>query len=122
MLYVNAGHWPGYVLGRQGQTKAILTSTGSPLGIDSANEFPTGPPITLEPGDLVLLFTDGIVEAASPAGKMFGVQSMLGIVRAHQHEAPDVILDALFDTVSEFSGHQFQDDITVVIVKVEDVC
>jgi hypothetical protein len=87
--YANAGHWPGYVLDRQGRTKAVLASTGCPPGIDPAGEFPTGPATTLEPGELVLMLTDGIVEAASPEGEQFGLGRTLGIVRAHQREAPD---------------------------------
>jgi sigma-B regulation protein RsbU (phosphoserine phosphatase) len=120
LLYSSAGHSPGYVLDRDGRTKAILASTGAPLGIDSANEFPTGPPIALEPGELLLLFTDGIVEAASTEGQRFGLGRTLDIVRAHQHEAPDAILDALFHAVEDFSGHSLQDDITAVIIKAED--
>jgi len=121
LVYANAGHWPGYVLDRQGRTKAALASTGVPLGIDSANEFPTGPPTTLEPGELVLLFTDGIVEAASLDGEQFGLERTLGIVRAHQQETPDAILDALFHAVGDFSGHQLQDDLTAVILMAEGI-
>jgi serine phosphatase RsbU (regulator of sigma subunit) len=117
LLYSSAGHCPGYVLDCQGRTKAVLASTGYPLGIDPASEFPTGPTITLEPGELVLLFTDGIVEAASPDGEQFGLERTLTIVRAHQQEAPDAILDALFDAVGDFSRHQLRDDITAVIIK-----
>jgi serine phosphatase RsbU (regulator of sigma subunit)/putative methionine-R-sulfoxide reductase with GAF domain len=119
LLYANAGHWPGYVLDRQGRTKAVLASTGCPLGIDPASEFPTGPATTLEPGELVLLFTDGIVEAAPPDGKPFGLERTLGIVRAHQREAPDAILDTLFHAVGDFSGHPLQDDLTAVILKAQ---
>jgi PAS domain S-box-containing protein len=119
LLYANAGHWPGYVLDRQGRTKAVLASTGCPLGIDPAGAFPTGPATTLGPGELVLLLTDGIVEAASPEGKQFGLGRTLTVVRAHQREAPDAILDALFHAVVDFSGHPLQDDLTAVILKAE---
>jgi sigma-B regulation protein RsbU (phosphoserine phosphatase) len=121
LLHASAGHCPGYVLDRQGRTKAVLAGTGCPLGIDPAEEFPTGPTTTLEPGELLLLFTDGIVAAASPTGKQFGVERLLGVVRAHRQEAPDAILDALFHAVGDFSGHQLQDDITAVILKAEGI-
>jgi sigma-B regulation protein RsbU (phosphoserine phosphatase) len=99
----------------------VLASTGCPLGIDSDNEFRTEPAITLEPGDLVFLFTDGIVKAASQDRKRFGLERALGIARAHQQEMPDEILDALFDAVSDFSGNHLQDDITAVILKTESI-
>jgi serine phosphatase RsbU (regulator of sigma subunit) len=120
LLYANAGHWPGYILDRQGRTKAVLASTGCPLGIDLGNEYPTGPTTTLEPGELLLLFTDGIVEAASPDREQFGLERTLTIVRAHQRETPDAILEALFHAVGDFSGHPLQDDITAVIIKAEE--
>jgi sigma-B regulation protein RsbU (phosphoserine phosphatase) len=119
LVYANAGHWPGYVLDRRGRTKAVLASTGCPLGIDPGRGFPTGPATTLEPGGLVLLLTDGVVEAASPEGEQFGLERTLGIVRAHQREAPEAILDALFQAVGDFSGHRLQDDRTAVILKAE---
>jgi sigma-B regulation protein RsbU (phosphoserine phosphatase) len=121
LLYSSAGHWPGYVVDSQGRTRAVLASTDAPLGIDPANEFATGPAVTLEAGELVFLFTDGIVEAASPEGKRFGLERALGVVRAHRHETPDEILEALFEAVDDFSGSQLQDDITAVIVKAQDV-
>jgi sigma-B regulation protein RsbU (phosphoserine phosphatase) len=119
LVYASAGHCPGYVLDRQGRAKAVLASTGCPLGIDPASEFPTGPTTTLEPGELLLLFTDGIDEAVSPDGKQFGLERTLDIVRAHRQGAPEAILDALFHSVEDFSGHQLQDDITAVILKAE---
>jgi PAS domain S-box-containing protein len=121
LVYAGAGHCPGYILDRQGRAKAVLASTGCPLGVNPASEFPTGPPATLEPGELVLLFTDGIVEAAASAGGQFGLERTLGIVRAHQREAPEAILDALFGAVGDFSGQQLRDDITAVIIKAEGI-
>jgi serine phosphatase RsbU (regulator of sigma subunit)/putative methionine-R-sulfoxide reductase with GAF domain len=121
LAYASAGHCPGYVLDRQGRTKAVLASTGCPLGIDPAAEFPTGPTTTLGPGELVVLFTDGVVQAVSPDRDLFGVERLLGVVRAHQQETPDAILDALFDAVVKFSGHLLEDDITAVVIKAEGV-
>jgi serine phosphatase RsbU (regulator of sigma subunit) len=117
LLYTNAGHWPGYILDCQGRTKAILASTGGPLGIDPASAFPAGSPATLEPGEVLLLFTDGIVEAVSPDGERFGLERTLAIVRTHRQQTPDAILDALFQAVGNFSGHRLHDDLTAVIIK-----
>jgi len=121
LVYASAGHWPGYVLDRDGRTRAVLSSTGLPLGIYPTGEFPVPPVITLQPGDLVFLFTDGIVEAASPEGNLFGLDRTLANVRAHQHETPDRILEALFNAVEDFSEHRRQDDLTAVVIKADDV-
>jgi PAS domain S-box-containing protein len=119
LVYASAGHCPGYVLDRQGRTRAVLAATGCPLGVNPASEFPTGPPTTLGPGELVLLFTDGIVEAQSPHLESFGVERMLAVVGEHQQEAPESILDALFRAVGDFSGHHLHDDRTAVILKAD---
>lgn len=119
LLYTSAGHWPGYVLDRRGQTKAILPSTGVPLGINPEQEYSVPPALFLEPGELILLVTDGIVEAMSSDGKAFGLERTLGIVRAHQQETPDEILESLFDALADFCEGKFQDDLTAVVIKAE---
>ena len=121
LLYASAGHWPAYVLDRQGHIRATLASESLPIGIDSASDHPTGPAVFLEPGDLIFLFTDGIVEAASTDERRFGLERTLDIVRAHQHESPDEILEALLQAVSDFSEGHLQDDVTAVVIQVEDV-
>jgi PAS domain S-box-containing protein len=119
--YSSAGHKPGYVLDRRGQTRTILRSTGFPLGIDPLEKFPASPTMSLEPGDLVLLNTDGIIEAASPDGELFGMERTLRLVRQHQQQMPNEILTALFDAVGDFSNNNFDDDLTAVIIKADDV-
>ncbi len=66
LVYVSAGHQPGFLLSSDGVVKQPLTSTGYPLGILSDATFPASAPIALEPGDIVMLVTDGIVEARAP--------------------------------------------------------
>jgi serine phosphatase RsbU (regulator of sigma subunit)/putative methionine-R-sulfoxide reductase with GAF domain len=117
--YANAGHCPGYVLDRQGEIKTVLAGTGGLVGIDQASEFSTGPTIKLESGELAFLYTDGIVEAMSRDGRLFGLESTLNLVRGHRHKTPDEIVDKLFDVVSAFSEGNIQDDLTAVIIKAE---
>ncbi len=66
LVYANAGHPPGYVLRQDGSIRSILSSTGVPLGIIDDADFPEAAAVALEPGDLVLLLTDGIIEAVGP--------------------------------------------------------
>ncbi len=114
--YSNAGHMAGYVLGPGGQTRAVLPSMGLPLGIDLAHKYPASGAISLEPGDLVLMITDGIVEATSPAGELFGMERTLRVVRRHQEQMPGDILTALFDAVADFCKQDQLDDLTAVIL------
>lgn len=71
----------------------LLPSSGVPLGIDPASKFPAAA-VSLEAGDLVLLITDGITEAASPDDVPFGMERTLSLVRQHQQQTPDEILKA----------------------------
>jgi serine phosphatase RsbU (regulator of sigma subunit) len=118
LIYASAGHLPGYILDSKGRTKAVLPSTGLPLGIDPANKFPTCT-VSVQEGDLVVVITDGITEAASPDGELFGMERTLDLARQHRQESPDEILTALFDAVGEFCENKCLDDLTAVIIKVE---
>jgi serine phosphatase RsbU (regulator of sigma subunit) len=115
LCYANAGHCPGHILDLEGQVKAVLNSSTQPLGIDETSEFVMSEPFVLQPGEFVVLVTDGIVEAASPKGQQFGVNRILDTVRRHRQESLDAILDALFRAVTDFTHRSNQlDDMTVV--------
>ena len=109
---------PGYVLDGQGKVKTVLSSTGMPLGLEPADTFPSAAAITLEPGDLVFLFTDGVVDTFSADGTSFGLGRVLDAIRAHRHESPQPLVEGLLQTVRTFSGNTQLDDRTAVIVKV----
>ena len=81
LTYANAGHPPGYVLDAAGDVRAELSSSTIPLGIEGHLDFPVGAPIALGPGDLVVLVTDGILEAESPEGILFGEDRLLELIR-----------------------------------------
>lgn len=118
LVYSNAGHWPGYVFDAHGEVKLVLQSTSLPLGVDPSAKFSNGSALTLDPGDLVFMFSDGIVEAHSGAGSLFGVGRALEVVRAHRHEPPDEIIAALLDQVCKWSESAQQDDMTAIVIKV----
>jgi sigma-B regulation protein RsbU (phosphoserine phosphatase) len=118
MVYAGAGHLPGYVLGPDGEVKTRLESTGLPLAILPDAEYPTAEAPPLEPGELVLFLTDGLVEAHGPAGIPVGVERVLGLVRANRHRPAREIILAVCDGVREFCGPGAQpDDMTAVVIK-----
>jgi PAS domain S-box-containing protein len=117
LVYASAGHPAGYLLNRDGEVKAMLKSTGTLLGLCADDTFPTGPALTLEEGDLLLLLTDGVLEARSPDDEPYGVGRALAIVRERQQEAPEIIVDALLSAVRSFTRSHPQDDMTVVVAK-----
>jgi serine phosphatase RsbU (regulator of sigma subunit) len=121
-LYSSAGHPKGCILDHSGSVKAFLQSTGPPLGIIPDCDFPISPAIALEPGDLVLLFTDGVAEAHAPNDTVFGFQRASDIVRVYRRDTAAQIVHNLYHAVRAFSHSRPQvDDITAVVIKVQEV-
>lgn len=120
-VYTSAGHPGGCILDSSGTAKAFLKSTAPPLGIVPDGDFPIAPGITLQPGDVVLLLTDGVVEARAPDGIPFGLQRAIDVVRVYQSDAAAQIVDNLYHAVRAFSHNDSQvDDITAVVIKVRE--
>ncbi|MCL4179322.1 MAG: SpoIIE family protein phosphatase [Verrucomicrobia bacterium] len=119
LYYANAGHPEGFVLDARGQVKATLSRTGVPLGIHPTTEYPAAQQIQLNPGDIVLLLTDGIDEAVSPEDQLFGMERILSVVRERSSASAAELVEALYQAVRQFSGDAPQlDDATAVVVKV----
>lgn len=118
LTYASAGHTPGYVLDDAGAVRRELWSTGLPLGVDDDGHFSDGQPLQLNTGDVVLLLTDGITEAADPAGNCFGAERALQTVRANRHRPAPDILAALYHDVRQFQADDQNDDVTAIVVKV----
>jgi serine phosphatase RsbU (regulator of sigma subunit) len=122
LLYSNAGHTSGFVMAATGAVKTLLSSTGPPLGILPDAEFPVAPGVFLVPGDLVLLLTDGIVEARAPDESVFGLERAVALVRMYRTDSPAQIVYNLYHAVRAFCHNQAQlDDITAVVVKSRDL-
>ena len=115
---INAGHPTGYVLARDGQIKASMASTTPALGMDRQEQHLTPQEIPLAPGDLVLLLTDGILEARSAEGEEFGEERALALVRQQQAKPAGEIIQSLLDAAQQFGSPELvQDDMTVVVIK-----
>jgi sigma-B regulation protein RsbU (phosphoserine phosphatase) len=117
--YASAGHPEAYILDASGNEKAALRSTAIPLGITTDQDFPAGPRHTLESGDLILMFTDGVTEATSPDGVQFGAERALDVLRAHRTLPAAEIVQALHQSVRDYTGTPvLLDDSTVIVIKV----
>ena len=120
LVYANAGHPSGFILGADGSIKRELESTGLPLGVLDEAEFPEVGPIALAEGDVVLLLTDGIVEATNPDREPFGFERAIEVVRAHRDRPAAEVVLALHEAVRRFAGDTgLIDDVTSLIVRVD---
>jgi sigma-B regulation protein RsbU (phosphoserine phosphatase) len=120
LVYASAGHVTGYLLDRDGEVRESLESTGIPLGMFKERRFPSSPTLSLEPGETVVLFTDGITEIGELDGEAFGAARLLEFIKAHRHDPASHIVEGLYRTAQDFQAKRPQiDDMTVVICKVE---
>ena len=120
LVYAGAGHVPGYLLGADGRVKARLESTGLPLAVLPDTEYATEALPPLEPGEVVLFLTDGLVEAHCRDGDPFGTDRVLAVARQHRAEPARRIIEALYGAVREYCGPAAQpDDMTAVVIKAE---
>lgn len=118
--YVSAGHPSGLLLDSNGRVKRRLASTGVPLAILPDEVYTTTEPIPLEGGDMIVLVTDGILEAAGTDDSLFGTERVLNVVRANRNESPRAIVNALYHAIHEhLAGHPQADDMTAIVIKVE---
>lgn len=115
LTYSNAGHNPPFVLGRTGVRR--LETGGTILGLFEKASFDEEI-VQLEPGDLLVAFSDGLSEAMSATGEEFGDERILGCLNAHAALRPPELMERLLSHVREFcQGAVQSDDITLLIVR-----
>lgn len=116
--YINAGH-NNPILRRSSGAIERLVAGGVPLGIQQDAQYDAGT-TTLAPGDWLVIFTDGLVEAVNFAGEEYGEQRLLAVLNANTGLAPDLLLQRMIAEVNTFVGSTPQhDDITCMLIKVE---
>lgn len=119
VMYANAGHCsPIHYRAKSGDFR-ILHSTGGLLGLSPNQRFRIEN-VNMRYGDILLLFTDGIVEAMNKHGKLFGENRLKSILRKRAKESAKEIAYCVIEEAQKFSaGSDYSDDKTVVVIKRE---
>jgi serine phosphatase RsbU (regulator of sigma subunit) len=114
--YINAGH-PSPLLLRRGELAEPFTEGSYPVGLVAGAGYKAAC-VKLESGDTLVLFSDGVTEAADPDEQLFGVPRLREAL-AGRHDAPlDHLQKAVFDSVENFTrGASQADDITLLLVR-----
>lgn len=113
--YLNAGHEPAIVMGRDG-ARLELMPTGPALGLFPEATFQTGEG-TLGPGESLVAFTDGLVEARSPAGEAFGSERLLAALRANNSSSSSLV-QGVIAALQGFTGQaEPHDDVTLLVAR-----
>ena len=112
----NCGHLPPLLLRRDG-TLEWLNSTCTVLGLfkewDCVIEE-----VSFLPGDLLVLYTDGVTEAGNDVGEEFGEERLIEGLLRHRELCAEELIAALVNDLREFAPHEQQDDITLIVAKV----
>jgi phosphoserine phosphatase RsbU/P len=117
--YASGGHVPGCVLDSAGALRCLIGSTGVPLGMFPETTYRPGDEIPLEPGDVIVLLTDGVLEAEDQHGQTFGLEGTIRVVREHFAKPSQAIVRHVTDAVAAFAGGRaLADDVTVVVCRI----
>jgi len=118
LRYTNAGHNPGLVVRADGAIER-LGSTGVPLGMLPEAPF-AAKELELAPGDLLVVYTDGIVEAYDPSDEEFGLERLEEVCRAHRTQPLAELSNTIDRELEKFvRGVPYPDDRTLVLLRRE---
>ena len=118
---VNAGHTPPLVWRQEDGTIEAIPGTGPALGMIEDFEYTAGDAIELGPGDTLLAYTDGLVEARRPSrpDRLFdesGVRAVMAEI-GFTNPSARTLTESLVTNVLDFSGGEREDDMTVVTIR-----
>lgn len=123
LTYANAGHNPP-LLFRNGGGHADgvqqLPPTGAAIGLIEECDFTTGV-VTLQPGDLLLLYTDGVIDAQNSEGERFGMERIIELAKGARRLGAKEVVREFRHTLDEFTGGRTPaDDTTIVVGKITE--
>ncbi|UCH84936.1 MAG: SpoIIE family protein phosphatase [Candidatus Latescibacterota bacterium] len=119
LRYVRAGHDEPYVVSGRGKVKT-LDMGGLMLGFIPETEYPVGE-ITLEPDDILCMYTDGVTEARNRQDEEFQTDRLKSLLKDHRDKNAKQIVDEILSGVTRFSETESQaDDVTLLVVRMSN--
>jgi serine phosphatase RsbU (regulator of sigma subunit) len=116
LRYANAGHNPAILVRADGQCTQ-LGATGIPLGLLPIASY-TAEELALGKGDALVIYTDGITEAANPEGEEYGLARLEEVARRHRNDPVEAFMEGLEQDLEAFTrGVPFGDDRTLLVVR-----
>ena len=117
VTFVNAGHMPPLLVRAADGVAMLLRTHGMALGILPGSEVPEET-IDLNPGDILIMYTDGVIEAADNKQEMFSRERLIEMVQEHRHQSANQLVETIKDAIDAFTGDAPQfDDLTVLVAK-----
>ena len=117
LSYVNSGHNPPYIVRANDNRIEELDQGGLMLGIMEEIDLPKAT-LSIDKGDILMLFSDGVTEATNPSGELFSEERFEQWLLDHNQLSAEEMKDALLETLRDYAnGSPQSDDITFIIVK-----
>lgn len=115
--YANAGHSPPLLYQSRKRACVQLDADGLIVGVNRQVDFEEkSQPI--ESGDVILLYTDGLIEAEDGRGEFFGIERVESLLLAHCRDEPSALIDVLLENLRQFCRTDaFRDDVTLMVFK-----
>lgn len=115
--YVNAGHNPPLIRRHDGKVETLPVSRNICLGVLEKFDFKSDV-ITLQPGDALVTFTDGVTEACSPSDELYGEERLQALLAAGGSGTAQAVVSEIAEAVKAHSeGTEQSDDITILVLK-----
>ncbi len=122
--YSRAGHNPGIYSSFSDKTTKLLKSKGMALGLEEGSIFTNTlveDEIKLNPGDMIVLYTDGFTEAMNSKLEEFGEARFLDVIKRNEDRSAKELIEKILHDVNKFvEGFPQHDDMTIVVLKCRD--
>jgi serine phosphatase RsbU (regulator of sigma subunit) len=117
LMFVNAGHNPPLLIPPGGEKMRELESTALPIGIIEEQVYDAHE-VTLEVGDVLVSFSDGVTEAMNPQGQPYGDERFMTLLREHTEASAVDLVSLVVHSIDDYAaGADQADDITLLVVK-----
>jgi len=115
--YINAGHPSPILIRGTGGAEDVFTEGSFPVGLVPEAEYDTAH-VKLEPGDTLVLFSDGVTEAMDPKEEFFGMPRLVQLLAGHNETPLDQLQKIILESVENFArGASQADDLTLLLVR-----
>lgn len=124
LTLARAGHCPAILISREGAGR-LIRPQGLGLGLDRTRRFRDvleEEHIPLQPGDIVTVYTDGVVESRNTQGSEYGYERLLEALKTHRKKEASALHEALLADLHEYLGRtEYDDDMTLMVLKWDGV-